>query len=304
MDSNNTVLAYRDMKMTEPSAPVDVILTPYFYTIKRESIPVRFAYQAKKIAPSVFEGLIDKETSVAYFVYKEENQWIFIAYDIQKILDFLEGKGIPLSKIHKIYFAQQIAGKLNGAVKLGESNALMNLDGNATVVPIEGISVQQWQRLSRDMLPKKGIVPPSRSLGTMNQKQLIALVTVLIGFGLIWFVEGRRYDSENKHLVSLLSTYYTKYPVLVNSYTRSNILKKYQTIDKNERKKRLVIGQIAGMLGRDASLSLFEMDEKRFMAKIAVTKGNAAKQIAHAVSYQKWKFKKLSETLLQIEGKL
>jgi len=82
---------------------VNVMVTPQFYTLKKEALPVKYAYQAKKIAPSLFDGLLEEDGNYEYMVSKEEEDWVFIAYDIKKITDFLALKGIKTNSKRKGY---------------------------------------------------------------------------------------------------------------------------------------------------------------------------------------------------------
>ena len=84
---------------------VNIMLTPQLYTLKRESLPVKYAYQAKRIAPSLFEGLLEEPSHYKYFVSKEKESWLFIAYDLEAIQTFLDEKGIALAFVSKMYFA-------------------------------------------------------------------------------------------------------------------------------------------------------------------------------------------------------
>ena len=55
-NTKELLLAYPSMKQVTLSESVNVMLPPQFYTLKKEALPLRYAYQAKKIAPSLFEG--------------------------------------------------------------------------------------------------------------------------------------------------------------------------------------------------------------------------------------------------------
>ena len=69
------------------------MLTPQFYIFKKESLPVRYHYQALKLAPSI----LDELTGVGEYSYaaiQEEDGWALIAYDMAKIEAFLELSGV------------------------------------------------------------------------------------------------------------------------------------------------------------------------------------------------------------------
>ena len=56
------------MKEHSLSHSVNIMLTPQFYTLKKEKLPVRYLYQAKKIAPSLFDGLVEDIQKYDYLV--------------------------------------------------------------------------------------------------------------------------------------------------------------------------------------------------------------------------------------------
>ena len=96
---------------------------------------------------------------------------------------------------------------------------------------------------------------------------------------MIWLVEGWRYGRTNTTLQSKLESYYAKYPSLQSAYTRESIAAKYRKIDTAERKKREVVGKIAGMLFKGVMLQSFEMDEKGFRAVFEAADAKALKRL-------------------------
>ena len=108
-NNKELLLVYTGMKQVTVSDAVNVMLTPQFYTLKKETLPVRYAYQAKRIAPSLFDGLLEAGKHYDYMVWKEKEEWVFLAYDLEMITSFLESKGFALEHVSKIFFAQQSA---------------------------------------------------------------------------------------------------------------------------------------------------------------------------------------------------
>ena len=69
-DNNNRLFIHRDMKHINLLNSVEIILTPQFYTFMRENLNIRFAYQAKQIAESLFDDYLDSSKKYQYHVYK------------------------------------------------------------------------------------------------------------------------------------------------------------------------------------------------------------------------------------------
>ena len=276
-NSSIPLLIHREMSQSRVSGSIDLVLTPQFYTMKKEALPVKYAYQAKRIAHSFFDGLIEDSEKYEYFVYKEENNWIFIAYDPEEILSFLRLKNVPLEKVRKIFFAQQIVSQIHQPIALGEQNALTVINGIATIVPLVVLEESVAFDPSTLVLPKKGIRLDTGSISVISRKYLWMLSGIFLLFGILWSIEGGRYKKDNNTLQTKMQQFYTSYPSLRNKYTRESIAGKYRKIDKEERQKRYIIGKLAGLLFKGVTLNEFKMDQKKFKATLS-TSGKAVRQ--------------------------
>jgi hypothetical protein len=279
---------------------VDVMLTPQFYTLKREALPVRYAYQAKRIAPSLFEGLLDESETYDYFVNRGENGWEFIAYDPQKIREFLLSRGITPEKTGRLFFAQQVAEDMETPVALGDEQALVNLDGIATVVPRIALDERELQTTAdRLKTPKKGISLGGSEGSLLTQRQALSLAAVLLLFAGMWFYEGWRYDGGSEQEQSRIEALLTAYPALQSSYTRQSVADKYEKIDSTERKKREVIKALSGMIFKGVTLTSLALNDKGFKADFETS----GKEIADKLKLLAKK-EKFNTTVLQGSNKI
>ena len=114
--TNRRVLVHRDMQSITTIDSIDIILTPQFYTFLREELGVRFAYQAKQIAPSLFDDYLDMEREYQFHTYKCEEEWCFFAYSVDEIVSFLESRGVKAHQINKIFFAQELSPYIESAI--------------------------------------------------------------------------------------------------------------------------------------------------------------------------------------------
>mgnify|MGYP001829238495 CR=1 FL=1 len=71
-NNKELLLVHPSMKPVSLTEAVNVMLPPQFYTLKKEALPLRYAYQAKKIAPSLFDGLLEAGGHYEYMVWKED----------------------------------------------------------------------------------------------------------------------------------------------------------------------------------------------------------------------------------------
>lgn len=279
LEKSSLLLIHRRMNRTVSQESVDIVVSPQFYTLKREEIPVKYEYQAKKVAPSVFDGILDIPAPVSYFVYREEKRWVFIAYNMQEILDFLEEKGIAPQRVRKIFFAQQFASSFHGVVRLGEKEALMKIGEDIAVVPTSGIENTQFDVLDSSTLPKKWLRPQTSGVSLFNTKQALWLAAIFAVFGIVWFAEGTRYTEAVDVLKDQRISYDIKYPAMGNSYTRNSILKKYRNIDIRERRKRDVVRRIFSVLSSGVTLQRMDIGNKSYSAQIAVSSNAVSIQL-------------------------
>ena len=286
---------------------VNVMLTPQFYTLKKEALPVKYAYQAKKIAPSLFEGLLEEGGNYNYMVSKEEDTWAFIAYDIESITAFLETKGITAEKVSKIFFAQQAVNSFTAPLALNEKEALVVLDDIVVVVPRMALGNEEEPSLIFDngFTPKSGVSLQGSSSSVLTQKQALWLAAVFMLFAGMFAVEGSRYGGDNASAGAELESLYESYPALQSSYTRQGIVDKYRTIDTNERKKRDAIKAFSGMIFKGVTLTSLHADDKGFQAQFSCASADVAKRVKELAKKAHYNTAKVKgSTDLRIEGTL
>ncbi len=307
MGSNKELLlVHASMKRAFLSHDVNVMLTPQFYTLKKEALPVKYHYQAKRIAPSLFDGLLEDWGSYEYLVFKEEESWVFIAYNIGQIQSLLLSKGIKPEQVSKIFFAEQVCDLFTGPVLIGDKEALVALDHTVVVVP-QTVLAEEAVPLTFDnsFTPKKGVTfrgVPS-SLLTLNQT--IVLTVLFTFFAAMFAVEGWRYGDQSKRGVEEMQQLMDQYPSLQSKMQRENIATKYKSIDTAERKKREVMRSLAGLIFKGVTLTSFSLTEKNYKAQFSCSDAKVAKRFKELAKKEKFKISKVSGSDdLQIEGTL
>ena len=270
-NTKDLILAHTSMKPVALSDVVNVMLTPQFYTLKKEVLPLRYAYQAKRIAPSLFEGLIESGRKYEYMVWKEEDGWVFLAYDLEMITEFLESKGFTLENISKLFFAQQSIEHFDRPLLLGENDALVSLDDMIVVVPRIALKDDEGSFLTLDnsFTPKKGVMLQGAYGSVISLKQASVLAAIFTLFAIMFFVEGWRYSNNAQAGEDKMDELLQSYPSLQSKYTRDSIVTKYKTIDTVERKKREVIKMVSGMIFKGVTLTSLDMDEKSFKVQFS-----------------------------------
>jgi hypothetical protein len=281
-NTKELILVYQEMRSihTMPSKAINIMLSPQFYTLIREELPVKYAYQAKRIAASLFDGLLEDADEHHYFVIKEEDSWLFIAYNPAMIRTFLESKGIDVETISKIYFAEQSLDAFVSPVRLGEVDALVNLNGTMTVVPqILLESDKRTMTINRSFTPKKGVSFEARGDTLLNTNDTYTLAAILLLFTSIYVIEASRYGNGSAIQEEEMQVILKNYPALESSYTRNSILSKYRKIDKEERIKRDVIKSLSSMIFKGATLTRLSINDTKFQASFNCSDATVSKRL-------------------------
>jgi hypothetical protein len=269
------------MKPVTLSHAVNVMLTPQFYTLKKEVLPLSYAYQAKRIAPSLFEGLVEEGRDYEYLVWKEEEAWVFLAYDLEMIAAFLERKGFALENVSKIFFAQQSVDLFDKPLLLGENEALVALDDMIVLVPRGALGEDEGHFLVFDngFTPKKGVMLHDAYGSVLSLKQASTLAAIFTLFAIMFFVEGSRYSNNAQVGEAQMQELLEAYPSLQSKYTRDSIVAKYKTIDTAERKKRETVKMVSGMIFKGVTLTSLELDEGSFKVQFSCKDAQVANRV-------------------------
>ena len=280
-NNKELLLVYPSMKHVTLSQPVNVMLPPQFYTLKKETLPLQYAFQAKKIAPSLFDGLLEEGKAYEYMVWKEDEEWLFLAYDLETITTFLQSKGFALENVSKLFFAQQAVDLFEKPLLLGDNEALVSLDHTVVVVPKGALTQEEGPALVFDntFTPKKGVMLQGLYGSVLSLKQASALATIFTLFALMFFVEGWRYSDNAKAGEAQMQELLEAYPSLQSKYTRESIVAKYKTIDRAERKKRDIIKAVSGMIFKGVTLTALDMDEKGYKVQFSCKDAQVAKRV-------------------------
>jgi len=307
MGSNKELLlVHTSMENVSPSENISVMLTPQFYTLKKEALPVKYLYQAKKIAPSLFEGLLEAGRSYKYLVFKEKEHWVFIAYDLAKITTFLLSKGINPGKVSKLFFAQQALSSFTDPVFLSNKEALVVLDDTVVVVPKAALDEEGTPLVfDNSFTPQKGVSLEGAYGSILTNRQTISLAAVFILFAGMFFVEGWRYGNDSQAEKEEIQRLLEAYPTLQSKMKRENIASKYMTIDTFERKKRDIVKSLAGMIFKGVTFISFTLNEKQFKARFSCSDAKVAKRLSELAKKEKFKTSKdTGSNDLWIEGTL
>jgi len=304
--SNRRLLVHQEMDNIDISDSFDVVLTPQFYTFLREALEIKFAYQAKNIAPAFFDDYLNPLIEHQYHVYKHDGEWYFFAYSVDEIIKFLEEKGLEANQIGKIYFAQELEDKLVKPVQLGKSMAMQTLDNTVTILPYNLIpSDVEYQELNLQKEKFQNGITLSSSYDSIVPFKETAIVTALLFvLGGFFIFEGYRGDGAMESMQVIKNELLEEYPKLSSPMLRESEFDKYDTIDKKERIKRDVLMKISKMIGHNNRLKSLNLTEKSIIATINTASKNDILRIKKMAKKDSFKLSNETSTAISVEKRL
>ena len=305
-NSKPLLLIYEGMQTVDSSEVFDIMLSPQFYTLKREDLPVRYHFQAKKLASSILENLLPEGGNYEYYVFKDEDLWAFLAYDPKEIGSFLQSRGIGVEQVSKLYFAQQVSEKFSTPVLLDSNSALSNVQESATVIPeILFPKETQYKNFDETFRPKTGVSFGVGMHSVIEKKEAWTIGAIFLIFALMFAVEGARYNRAIGTMQEKVALILKDYPALQSQYARENIAKKYQKIDKEERHKREVLRDLSRLVLPGVKVESLLMGRKSFSATFKCPDEKTVVRIQSLAKEKQYKTSRIgSENLIKIEGSL
>ena len=308
--SNGTLLLlHNNLSGVKKSSKYDLVLSPQFYIVKREKLPVKYAFQAKKLAPSVMEDLLPSEFGYEYVVRKDGDDWLLFAYKPKEIENFLQGCcQIPPHKIGQIYFADQLKPVLKKMpIGIDEYNALTLVDDTATIVPRRMLESDRYAKFTSKLRPQRGFsFKPSSKAGKSDSKisKLAVASSVLMALlALAFLIEGVGYKKAITQELASMDGLFSNYPQLQSKLTRDSIKSKYSKIEKSQRAIREALDAFGQLSSKKSILSKLELKPNAIEATFDVDK-KELKKLKAIVANADLKVVKESSNSITVQGAL
>jgi len=160
-----------------------VILSPSFYWFINKKLDISLR-QAKKIAPSIFEGVVP-EGKYEYFIEKVNGEYWFFAYDNRLILDKLTELKIKPSQISKIYPAQIALQNITKPVDVGDKIAIKE-DGVVIFLP-KSLFPSKADSIKKEELffPKKTFY--LKAYNSAISEDILYKISILLFLGIVLY---------------------------------------------------------------------------------------------------------------------
>ena len=281
LDSNSPKITVKEK--------VNIILSPSLYWVKRLTLPVKYARDAKKLLPSIFEDTVS-DGNYNYSIYKDGDEFIAFAYDDKLILDTIEEKGISASNMANVYFAQSEL-EFEGAMKINETQSLTTKDGILILLPC--CWVQESGHLSLENLTlSKHSISLAQFGHIVDSKSLYKIGAVLLALIILINIELFITSQKVDELVSLKEELFEKEKLQATMFQNKATLSKYEKIHSSQSKLRDAIASVLSLrLKSDEKLKEITLKNKNFSARFSPLSEITIKQLTKKLNENKIKFK-------------
>ncbi len=306
-NNGTLILLHKGLNSIKKASKYDLVLSPQFYISKREKLPIKYAFQAKKVAPSILEEYLPSEYGYEYIVLKDGDSWLFFAYSPKDVEEFLKSCcNINPNKINKIYFADQLKPILRKLpIGIDEKNALTLIDNSATIVPRSMLDSDRYAKFTKKLRPKQSFnFKPSSKSNSDNKVSKGAVFTIIsiLLLSVAFLAEALSYKKAIKVEQESLDKIYTKYPELKGKLIRDSIKKKYENIEKKERAVRELLDKLSQLTSKKSILDKVDIQNGKFTAQFRV-EPKEIKRVEAIATAANLKVKRINSTLL-VEGVL
>ncbi len=234
-----------DSPKVEVDEKVNVILSPSLYWVKKLSLPLQSASAAKKLLPSIFEDTIP-EGNYSYSVYKQGDDFFAFAYDDKYIIEVLQEKGIGISDLESVHFAQSELSFIQGALKINDSQSLCLKDGIVILLPCCWVEEEGDLDLGKLHLSKHTITLAQFG-HIVDTKSLYKIGAILLAFIFLVATELFITSTKVQEITSLKEKLFTKASLQETMFQNEATLKKYEKIDARQSKIREYVATILSL---------------------------------------------------------
>jgi hypothetical protein len=200
--------------------PVDVILSPEFYWIKKIDIPIKNIFQAKKIAKNIF----DLESGYIYDAFKIKNKYFAIALpkDLKLKIDKKYIKSIRLAQVELFDYE---------CLNINEKYSIKKIDDILFCFPKD----ENCKKIN-DILKDIKLSNYTVNLDTVNlDKTSLFLISSSFVFLISYFLIGTISYKKELSLIREKKTALRKYNLPLTTFQLNAIYNNLKQVDKNQK---------------------------------------------------------------------
>jgi hypothetical protein len=180
-----------------------LVLSPEFYWAKRVELDVRFVYEVKKMAVSIFDGVLPSG-DFEYMVFKlGKGDFLLVAYSISWIKSELEKLGIDMVFVDKIYLLESLLAGKDVSLRVDDDFGIVSEQRVLTYAPLRllGDSVDIEGVLSGRRVLKEPIYSKQFQNIRIGSKQLNYLILMALFLCMIVLFETIKLASDSRNIL-------------------------------------------------------------------------------------------------------
>lgn len=206
-----TIIIDLDSKpLPELNKNINIVLSPAFYWIKKEKLPIKSVFQARKVAPTLFDGVIPDGEYSYKAIKDEDGSFLFFAYDEKLIAEKLKELQIKDYLIKNIYFAQTEIKDLNKPLLITPNYALIQKDGiiariDAKFVsnPISEIDLSKHTKNSVKISRYNSYIFDTKTI----EKTYIAIILLIVAYTVSYHLKSLELNKLNQKKDAIFAKY-------------------------------------------------------------------------------------------------
>jgi len=284
-----------DIKQTQKR--VAMILSPALYWVRVFDLPLNNEKEAKKLLPSLFEEFLP-DGEFSYFGYYEGERYVGFAYEERVIRELLVKKGVDLTKIDSFYFAQSELSVDMLPARVADGWMLKEVDGIILKLPF--LEQTELKELDLQMLQlSKRSIKIDHFVAPIAKKRLYMFSLLFVLFGFLYGLEWWRINKEVVDLQKRSSELFSRYNLLPTLTQNRSILKRYEKIDKKQKRVRKVVSILFKVVYLTKGyLQSISIEKQRVSATLALKE---TKELQNYLKGYKLQIKKLHKNLIRVE---
>ncbi len=225
----------------------DIVLSPQFYWTKKVNLNTNFSFEVKKMAPSIFDGILPKG-DFDYRVFKTNpKEFIILAYDIEHILQELKLLGIDISLVDKIYTIQSELLDKNISLKSDETHGIVSVDGIVVHLPLrflEETPKNSIEEILQDRLSSSYIYSKNLKEMGIDKKESNLILSLLILLALVLFVHILKIEKNRNLIAKQKEKMIKRYDLPKTSFEIKSMQAEFTKIDKEQNRLREALSYI------------------------------------------------------------
>ena len=301
---HNKIFLDKDSPTFDINEVVDIVLSPSLYWIKKVILPVKYLRDVTALLPSLFEDVLPAGV-YSYSAYKEDEAFYIFAYEDKVLIDLLATKGISLSQVRDVHFAQKEFLSIKEPISINDTQCLFFKDDVLVILP------KSWFNLSVDLNLEsinlsKFYISIKQFSHVISEKSLYTFVTIFVLFLLL--IGGQYFILNNKisDVESMKDKVFQKYNLKSTMFQNRALLSEYEEKHHFQMQVRNNINAILDLhLKNKEKLVFMGLNRKKMTVKLQGITKVIRKKIEYDLHTKKISFKsKLNKDKLELEFSL